>query len=221
MVRQWWNEGAFNGRTTERSGFGGGTGEGVMSFFDQSYEGVPPWDIGRPQQEFVGLAEEGQITGTVLDVGCGTGEHVLYLASRGFEVWGVDSSPRAIEKARAKSAQRGLVATLLVFDALKIEKLGRTFDTVIDSGFFHSLSDDERARFVEGLAKVLKAGGRYFMLCFSEKEPGSEGPRRVTQAEIREAFQEGWSISYIRKATFESNRHSRGARAWLAAITRV
>jgi 2-polyprenyl-3-methyl-5-hydroxy-6-metoxy-1,4-benzoquinol methylase len=215
------NEGAFNGRTTERGGFSGDTGEGVVSFFDQSYEGVPPWDIGRPQQEFVGLAEEGQITGTVLDVGCGTGEHVLHLASRGFEVWGIDTSPRAIEKAKTKSAQRGLVATFLLFDALEIEKLGRTFDTVIDSGLFHSLSDDERARFVTGLRKVLKPGGRYFMLCFSEKEPGSEGPRRVTQAEIRAAFQEGWSVDYTREATFESNRHPNGARAWLAAITRM
>ncbi|MCZ7391853.1 MAG: hypothetical protein ABOK23_03925 [Candidatus Methanoperedens sp.] len=57
-----------------------------MNFFDSAYEGIPPWDIGRPQNEFIRLAEDGEISGRVLDVGCGTGENALYLAGLGFEV---------------------------------------------------------------------------------------------------------------------------------------
>ena len=74
--------------------------------FNPAYRGTPPWDISRPQAEFVRLEESGEIRGSVLDVGCGTGEHVLYLARRGHEAWGIDSAPLAIEKAREIGAAR-------------------------------------------------------------------------------------------------------------------
>ena len=82
---------------------------------------MPPWDIGRPQQEFVRLEEAGEIQGSVLDIGCGTGENALYLAGLGHDVWGIDSAPLAIEKAKAKARKRGLKATFLVFNALKLQ----------------------------------------------------------------------------------------------------
>jgi cyclopropane fatty-acyl-phospholipid synthase-like methyltransferase len=63
-----------------------------MDFFNQAYRGSPPWDIGRPQKEFVELVMRGEITGSVLDIGCGTGEHALFFASEGHEVWGIDTA---------------------------------------------------------------------------------------------------------------------------------
>src|SRR5512136_303460 len=115
-----------------------------MGFFDAAYQGTPPWDIGRPQKEFVGLVRNGEITGSVLDIGCGTGEHALFFAEEGHEVWGIDSAPRAIEKAQEKAGQRGLRVHFLVLDALQLSRLGRTFDTATDSGLFHTLSDNDR-----------------------------------------------------------------------------
>src|SRR6266566_3792935 len=79
--------------------------------FDAAYTGLPPWDIGRPQQAYVELVQTGKIHGSVLDVGCGTGEHALYLAQHGHEVWGIDSSPTAIQKAQQKAAARGIAVT--------------------------------------------------------------------------------------------------------------
>jgi len=190
-------------------------------FFNLMYIGVPPWDIGRPQREIVRLAEGGEVRGDVLDVGCGAGDNALYLASRGHEVWGIDISPRAIKKAKAKAKQHGLKVTFLVHDALELESLGRTFDTLIDSGLFHVFTDEERLVFTRSLRGVLRPGGTYFMLCFSEHEPDYGGPRRVTQAEIRATFSEGWKINYIREARLESNVHADGAMAWLSSITRM
>jgi cyclopropane fatty-acyl-phospholipid synthase-like methyltransferase len=191
-----------------------------MEFFDSAYHGTPPWDIGRPQKEFVDLVRRGEITGSVLDIGCGTGEHALFFAGKGHEVWGIDSAPLAIRKAQEKAAARGLPVHFLVLNARNLARLNRTFDTATDSGLFHTLSDEDRPLFVNNLAAILPHGGKYFMLCFSDREPAGYGPRRVSEQEIRESFRDGWSIRYIRPATFESRTRAEGPRAWLSAIAK-
>lgn len=192
-----------------------------MNHFNEAYAGIPPWDIGRPQHEMVRLTQAGQVRGDVLDAGCGTGENALYLASLGHEVLGIDAAPLAIEKATEKARWRGVRASFALADALRLERLSRTFDTVIDCGLFHIFSDEERPKYARSLAAVLKPGGLYHVLCFSEEEPEDwGGPRRVTQAEIRASFSEGWRVAEIRSARFETNFHADGGKAWLATITR-
>jgi len=188
--------------------------------FDALYAGTPPWDIGRPQPAFLALAEAGAIRGRVLDVGCGTGEHVLMAAGLGLETTGLDAAPTAIDAARRKARDRGLTARFLVWDALRLAELGERFDTVLDSGLFHVFTDEDRPRFVEGLRAVVRPGGRYLMLCFSERQPGLWGPRRVTRAEIRASFADGWRVDAIEPARFDVTFDPGGAQAWLASITR-
>jgi 2-polyprenyl-3-methyl-5-hydroxy-6-metoxy-1,4-benzoquinol methylase len=192
-----------------------------MTFFDKAYEDVPPWDTGRPQPAIVALEEAGEIEGSVLDAGCGSGENALYLAGQGHEVLGVDAVPRAIEIAREKARERGVTAEFRVHDVLDLPSLGRSFDTVIDAGLFHTLSDEDRPRYVRGLAAVLRPGGTYFMIAFSDLEPPGYGPRRVTQAEIRDAFAGGWRVNWIRPATFDTRIRPKGPRAWLSSIVRL
>ncbi len=187
------------------------------------YAGTPPWDIGRPQREFARLELAGEIEGRVLDVGCGTGENALYLAARGHEVVGVDAAPTAIAKAKAKAKTRDVAVTFRVHDALKLKTLRRTFDTVIDSGLFHTFPDEERPGFAKSLGAVLSPEGRYLMMCFSEHEPGTWGPRRVTQTEIRGTFRDGWRVDWIRAGRFEAKMDGGGnvARAWVSKIVRA
>ena len=186
--------------------------------FESAYGGTPPWDIGRPQPAIIRLAETNQITGRVLDVGCGTGENLLYLAERGFVAMGIDGAPTAIKKARAKAKRRGLNAEFEVGDALNLSMPERPFDTVIDSGLFHVFSDEDRPRFTESLGRVVRVGGTYFLMCFSDQQPGDWGPRRVTQAEIRSTFSDGWRVDDIQPSAFETNLGP--AHAWLASISR-
>lgn len=191
-----------------------------MIDFNSVYQGDAPWDVDHPRKEFVRLEEAGEIVGSVLDVGCGTGENALFLAARGHEVWGIDFTSNAIKKARDKAIECNLNVTFLMQNALDLHTLDRVFDTVIDSGLFHVFSDEERPLFVTSLASVLRRHGTYFMLCFSELEPGSYGPRRVTQDEIRNAFSRSWHINYIRQARMESRRLTEGIQAWLSSISK-
>lgn len=138
--------------------------------FESAYAGQPPWDIGRPQKAFLDVAD--QIKGSILDVGCGTGENALYFASRGHRVTGIDFLAEPINQAKQKAADRGLTATFFVMDALTLKELPEVFDTVIDSGLFHVFGDDDRRRYVNGLATVLKPVGKLYLLFFSDEEPG-------------------------------------------------
>lgn len=189
--------------------------------FDAMYTGTPPWDIGRPQPAFLELARAGAIQGRVLDVGCGTGEHVLMAAGLGLQAAGIDASPRAIAMAEGKARDRGLHARFLVWNALELAALDEEFDTVLDCGLFHVFDDDDRARFVASLRSAVPAGGRYHMLCFSERQPGDFGPRRVTREEIRAGFADGWRVDSIEAAKMAVTIDPDGVFAWLAAVTRT
>ena len=189
--------------------------------FEASYSGTPPWDIGRPQSAFQALADAGDLRGRVLDAGCGTGEHALMAARLGLEATGIDAAPTAIEIARKKARDRGLEVRFLVGNALDLTSLGQQFDTVLDCGLFHVFDDNDRAAYVASLSAATAPGSRYFMLCFSERQPGDSGPRRVTQDEIRASFQNGWRVDAIEAVKLETNLGPEGVFAWLARITRV
>ena len=196
------------------------------STFVTAYTGQAPWDIGRPQQAFLDVAD--RITGSVLDAGCGTGENALFFASRGHKVTGIDFLEEPITRARRKATERGLSASFFVMDALALKDLPEVFDSVIDSGLFHVFSDEDRKRYVEGLASVLRPGGRLFLLCFSDEEPGTQGPRRVSKKELHDAFAEGWSVESIEPSRFEVRPDLKdltfsagGPRAWFVVVRRL
>lgn len=195
------------------------------AFFRRSYDKRPPWDIGRPQGAIVSAEEEGLVRGRVLDVGCGTGDNALFLAQRGHVVVGVDLAETAVAEARRKAGERGLSdrARFDVRDVVADPVLGWTFGTVTDCGFFHAFDDEARVRFAAALTGLLEPGGRYLMLCFSDRVPGTFGPRRVSAEEIRDTFSaEVWEVEAIRPARLESSvKLVPWVPAWFAVIRRA
>jgi cyclopropane fatty-acyl-phospholipid synthase-like methyltransferase len=191
--------------------------------FETAYlEGSPPWDIGRAQPELVSLVEAGRITGRVIDLGCGSGENAISFAMAGLEVVGVDGSPEAIRQAREKAAIRGVSIRFDVADVLDLGSHRESFDTATDSGVFHVFDDEDRPRYAHSVRGVLRPGGHLLLLCFSEREPGDWGPRRVTQRELRETFTDGWNVDSIDAARLDTQiEDSQQVEAWLAAMTRL
>ncbi|MCC7084189.1 MAG: class I SAM-dependent methyltransferase [Pirellulales bacterium] len=177
--------------------------------FEDAYSDQAPWDIAGPQMPFVAAAD--QIVGTVLDSGCGTGENALFVASRGNQVVGIDFLDEPIRRAKQKAIERNLAVRFEVGNALKLAACSESFDNILDCGLFHCFSDDDRTAYVAGLTHVLKPGGRLFLMCFSEAEPGENGPRRVTKSELMTAFASPWVIESIKPTRFEINPNFKGA----------
>jgi cyclopropane fatty-acyl-phospholipid synthase-like methyltransferase len=151
----------------------------------------------------------------------------LYFAARGHRVVGIDFVDEAIRRARRKAAERGLDVEFLVMDATALVNWGERFANVIDCGLFHVFSDDDRRRYVKGLAQVIEPGGRVYLLCFSDVEPGTEGPRRVSRQELHDAFANGWEVESVQPVQIEINPEftevqfsEGGPRAWFAIIRR-
>ena len=193
--------------------------------FENFYAGKAPWDVGKPQGPFVAVAD--RVTSPVLDAGCGTGENALFFAAKGHRVTGIDFVEEAIRRARRKAAERGLAVEFLVKDATTLADWDERFASVIDCGLFHVFSDDDRRRYVEGLAQVLQPGGRLFLLCFSDEEPGTEGPRRVSRRELDDAFADGWEVESVLPVQIEVNPEftevvfsQGGPKAWFAVVRR-
>ncbi|MGW5264432.1 class I SAM-dependent methyltransferase [Microbispora sp. NPDC004025] len=190
--------------------------------WDASYhEGPAPWDIGRPQPAVVRLAAEGGFTGAVLDAGCGTGENALHVASLGLPVLGVDVAETALAIARAKAADRGVAVEFAAADALRLERLGRSFDTVLDCGLFHTFDGAERSAYVASLASVTEHGGTLYVLCFGDG--GSDtGPHPVGREELRAVFDlvGGWRVIAVEPDRIQTRYHDDGAPAWFATIKR-
>jgi SAM-dependent methyltransferase len=190
--------------------------------WDASYQDRPaPWDLGRPQPVVVRLAAEGGFAGAVLDAGCGTGENALHVASLGLPVLGVDVAETALAIARAKAEDRGIEAEFAFGDALRLERLGRRFDTVLDCGLFHTFDRDERPGYVASLASVTAHGGTLYVLCFRDEGP-DQGPHPISEQELRAAFDpgSGWQLTALEPDRVETRLHDHGAPAWLATIER-
>jgi len=158
----------------------------------------------------------------VLDAGCGTGENALHLASLRLSVVGVDVAETALAIAREKVSRRGIAVEFAAADAFHLECLGRSFETVLDCGLFHTFDDDERLRYVASLASVTEHGGTVYVLCFSDDGPDT-GPHPVSHEQLRAAFnpRTGWHVAAIEPDRIQTRYHKDGAPAWFATIIRT
>jgi len=171
--------------------------------FTKNYaDGNVPWEIGKPQPPFIEVAK--QVTSPVLDCGCGTGNTSLFFAAQGLQVTAIDFVDDAIRQARAKAFERGLTVEFLVKDAMTLGEWDKRFNTIIDSGLFHVYHGKNQQCYVQGLAHVLKPGGKLFLFSFSDKME-SLGVGGFTKQDLYEIFADGWEIESLKLVRGECN----------------
>lgn len=161
------------------------------AFFSLLYFFKPPWDTGIPAPELVRAVAQ-RSPGRALDIGCGTGTNVRYLAEHGWQATGLDFAPTAIAQARRKL--KGLPATLRVADVTRLTEidLPGPYDLALDMGCFHSLTAEGRRLYAHGLKHWLKAGGIYLLYAW---QPGSGGPGEGLPREaVIAAFADGFKL---------------------------
>lgn len=130
--------------------------------FNLWYFQNPPWDTGISPPELQAFVRDHK-PGRVLDLGCGTGTNLLFLARAGWQVCGVDYALRAVETAKRKLSRAGLAASVRVGDVSRLEALVGTFDLVLDIGCYHSLTTPSRSGYRAGLRRLLAPGGSFLI----------------------------------------------------------
>ena len=196
--------------------------EGGHDFAEMYAEGIPPWQIDRPQPEVIRLIEQGKFESPVLDLGCGTGDNTIELARHGLVVKGLDAVPEALERARKKTEQAGLKQSpeFVLGDALRLAESGLKARTVLDCALFHTFSDEERGEYIRGLEAVVSQGGRLHILSFSELETRQPGPRRLSLSEITGSFGKGWRVEDSVRCRYWDRVRPDGAHAWRVSFVR-
>lgn len=190
--------------------------------WDASYQDGPaPWEFGGPQPAVVQLVSDGAFRGSVLDAGCGSGDNALLIASSGVSVLGFDVAETALARAREKAGELGVPAEFVNADALQLSELGRSFDTILDSGLFHTFDADERAQYVVSLASVAKTGATLYVLCFSDEDPDGV-PHPIRQIDLQAVFNpdSGWTLVSVEPRKIGTRMHENGAPGWLATVRR-
>ncbi len=148
---------------------------------DRIYREVPlkniPWNIETPPEALAGLVESGKVRPCkAIDLGCGAGNYAIYLASKGFDVTGIDLAPTAIALARDNARKRGVECRFIVADVLgDLREIKDTFDFAYDWELLHHIFPEDREKYVRNVQRLLNTGGKYLSVCFNEKDPGFGG----------------------------------------------
>ena len=186
-------------------------------FFDLQYRfSRPPWDSGVTPPEVIEFVSQSQSRGRALDVGCGTGTNALYLARSGFEVVGVDFSPKEIATARAKAHRAGIAIEFHVADVTRLGSLRvcEPFDFVLDIGCFHALDAAGRARYAAEIAHQVRAGGAFLLYAFSPRPPNQREHRLcacnagVTPEEVEQTFARDFALERVERGMNRGERAS-------------
>ena len=177
-----------------------------------------PWHSSQPDRNLVKLIQEKQIKiGSVLDMCSGDGTNSIYLATRGFKVMGVDISPTAVEIARERCAKRNVMCDYSVGDILKI-KSDREFDLILDRGCFHHISKKNKPKYVRLVNTLLKKKGKFFLLCFSDRNPPSE--KNLSKKDILSYFSEYFNILFIKDSVHSESKTERKRYLYAAFMER-
>lgn len=168
--------------------------------YDLLYRGGAPWDMEKPRPELVQMVESGQLEPCrAIDLGCGTGDNVIYLAQHGFDAVGVDLSPRAIAQARDKARTAGVSPTFVVGDVTDIKEVAGPFDLVVDYGCLGCvIGMPAREKYAKTLSRLTRSGAIFILLNFAQNPDRSFSPvpNVLQPGEVEHLFGQDFEVEY-------------------------
>jgi len=166
-------------------------------------------------KNFYGMADRSKVN--ILDLGCGGGCHLWYLAREGFSAHGVDGSPTAIDAARAKLDREGVQADLHVCDFTTLPFSDNSMDGVIDAASIQHNGMDAFHRIVKEVCRVLKPGGRFYGALIAHSRDLSDtsfSTHFFSKDELKEIFSPFEKVS-IDETGYSEDDGQRSIRFWL------
>jgi len=183
--------------------------------------GTPPWDSGQAEPELVNLVDSGTIKPCpVLELGCGTGTDSVYLAKKRFEVTAVESSPIALERARARAEREDALLRLVLGDVFDFAKDSGPFDFIYDRGFYHFIRRTDLDRFMDMLWRITQPGSMYLVLAGNSGEQTEDGPPRVSEDELRNELGRLFDFEHLKPFRFNSPAREEGYLGWSCLMRR-
>lgn len=175
--------------------------------YDLMYRTWVPWDSIGVRQDLVALLGQADIDPgrypRSIDLGCGTGANVVFLAQQGFESWGVDFSEVAIRKARKRAEDAGVEPQLVVGDltASRLDGIDGAFDLLVDFGTLDDLTGDSRQKMAQTITRLSRAGSVFLEYCFYGKRDdlpwiamGASKFSHIAPGELETLFGDSWEI---------------------------
>ena len=191
-----------------------------MDFQERYTSGNTPWEIHRVDSHLVKIVSKTPIRPcNALDIGCGTGNNVIWLQQQGFTATGIDSSEFAIQKAQEKAHETQVNCTLLLSDFFDTTIPSSPFDFVFDRGCFHHPNEPEKLqRFAENVAHHLTEGGIWLTLtgnCDETRE--GPGPPQLSASQIVQATESSFEILSLVTDHFDTNQDT-AAKNWVCLM---
>jgi SAM-dependent methyltransferase len=182
------------------------------------------WDIGHPSSELKRLVESGQLKPCrVVEIGCGSGNDAIYLASQGFDVTAIDIAPTALNIAERKSEKAGVRVRWLLADILNPPLL-EPFELVYDRGCYHEVRQHHAPQYVAAIKQLTHDGSKIVILAGNANKDTYwrfEGPPRVKEQDIRNDFASGFQLLQLREFRFDpAPPEKQGALAWSILLKR-
>jgi SAM-dependent methyltransferase len=183
------------------------SGMNLREQMEQIYRDIPldsiPWISSEPPGLLVRAVETGKVKPCkAVDLGCGAGHYAVWLAQQSFDVIGIDISRHAIKHAADLAARKGVSCRFVVGDLLgDVKKYYASFEFAYDWELLHHIFPEDRPHYVKNVHNLLRPNGKYFSLCFSERDAefGGKGKYRRTplgttlyfssEEELRELFE--------------------------------
>ena len=185
---------------------------GIREQMESIYRELPldriPWNLREPPELLVDLLRTRKILPCdAVDIGCGCGNHAVWLAGQGFRTTGIDISPAAIALARQLAREKGVECRFVAGDVTKdVARHEGAFDLGCDWEVLHHVFPEKREAYVSNVHRMLRPGATHLSVCFSEEDPdfGGTGKYRQTplgttlyfssEEEISELFSQKFQI---------------------------